>query len=176
MVKRKISIAILFVSVLLIVVGGALILTGNNKSLVNNKDSEKKESNEQEQKLEEIFKKKNPLGISEDEIKELILEKKNNEYPDEKWSVGSVEIVGHDIKDERLLVTYYEVHEDESIIIKQTIVSVINGEKVVELPGWAEGERDLTVYNFVEDGPKSYSKHEKETFWNELYKSDELNK
>ena len=28
-------------------------------------------------------------------------------------------------------------------------MSILNGEKSVELPGWIEGERDLTVYNFI---------------------------
>ena len=27
----------------------------------------------------------------------------------------------------------------------------MNNEKNIELPGWIEGERDLTVYNFVYD-------------------------
>ena len=44
---------------------------------------------------------------------------------------------------------YEEYAEDSTISTKQTIISVLNGEKSVELPGWVEGERDITVYNFI---------------------------
>ena len=58
-------------------------------------------------------------------------------------------MIAHDEEGAKILVSYEEVHEDGSTILKQTIVSILNGEKSVELPGWIEGERDLTVYNFI---------------------------
>lgn len=151
--KSKTSIYIIVIAILLIVAGVVLIMTGNNKSFIEKKDTKKpaeEEKKEEEPKDEDIPDRiLDPYYIDEEIVLDLIVEKKNNEFPGENWSVQNVNLIGHDEEGEKILVSYDEVHEDSSTVLKQTIVSILNGEKSVELPGWIEGERDLTVYNFI---------------------------
>ena len=93
--------------------------------------------------------------ITEEEVRQLIDAKKASEFGEETWSVGVVTILAHDEKYEKYLVSYEEIQEDATIVIKQTIVNVINDDMTIELPGWEDGSRDLTVYGFIygEDEP-----------------------
>lgn len=150
--KKNSSIIIMLLAVLLIAAGVGLIVTGNNKDFWNGKDKEEEQVDDQGDEEDDIpDRARVQYGVSEDEIQELLDETKAKDFPEETWVVGSVEIIGHDENNEKLLVSYGEVHEDLTIIFKQTIVTNINDELSVELPGWIEGERDLTVYNFIMD-------------------------
>ena len=137
---------------LLIIAGVALIVTGNNKSFLA-KEEPKQEEKDDDTKDDDVIDDQNrgvvPISITVEEITELINNKKLAEYSEETWQVGAINIVAHDENNEKYLVTYEEIQEDGTIVYKQTIVSVLNDEKSVELPGWVEGERDLTVYNFI---------------------------
>lgn len=152
--KSKTSIYIIVIAILLIAAGVVLIMTGNNKSFIEKKDTKKpseEEKQEEEQNKEEEIPDRglDPYYVDEDIILDLIVEKKNSEFTEENWGVQNVTLIAHDEEGAKILVSYEEVHEDASTILKQTIVSILNGEKSVELPGWIEGERDLTVYNFI---------------------------
>ena len=148
--KSNTSIIIILLAVVMIATGIILIVTGNNKSFWNEKKDKKTNENKND---EEKIPPKGlvPNNVTEEEIAQLLIETKEAEFPNETWTVDYVKIVGHDEENERLLVSYCEVHEDFSMTVKQTIVSILNGDKRAELPGWLEGERDLTVYNFIVD-------------------------
>lgn len=166
--KSNAPMLIMLAAVLLIVAGVVLIVTGNNKSFW--EKEEPKEGNKEENKqnpnhnINEIPSKKIKPGIvTEEELVQLITETKKRDFPGETWEVGEVKLLAHDEEDEKVLISYTEVHEDLTIVTKQTIVTILNEEKMVELPGWAEGERDLTVYNFIdythEDSPVTPDSH-----------------
>ena len=152
--KNNTPLLIMLAAVLLIVAGVVLIVTGNNKSFMEKKET--KEPNKEEQKPtdedneDEIPDKGlTPTVVTEDEIINLLVQTKEKDFPGETWRVEGVVLLGHDEENEKILISYNEVQEDSTIVTKQTIVSILNGEKSVELPGWVEGERDLTVYNFI---------------------------
>ena len=150
--KNNTPIFIMIFAALLIIAGVALILTGNNKSFWKNKktDNANKEQQESKGNEEDIPDRGlTPTVITEKEILQLLIDKKQSEFPEENWGVDYVNIIAHDEEYEKILVSYGEFQEDSSVVVKQTIVSILNGEKDVELPGWIEGERDLTVYNFI---------------------------
>ena len=154
--KNNKPIILIALAVLFILAGGVLLATGNNKSFLAKDDpqpqEDKKEDNtEIDVNIDDQNRNIIPISLTEEEVRELINTKKEAEYSEEAWTVDSISIVAHDEKYEKFLVTYGEVQEDETVITKQTIVSVLNNEKNIELPGWIEGERDLTVYNFVYD-------------------------
>ena len=150
--KNNKPIILIAVAALLIIAGVALIATGNNKSFLSKKDEPAPEEKDEKPKEDDIDDQNRgvlPINITVEEVTELINNKKNAEYSEESWQVGTINIVAHDENNEKYLVTYEEIQEDGTIVNKQTIVSVLNNEKSVELPGWVEGERDLTVYNFI---------------------------
>ena len=150
--KNNKPMLVMAVAVLFILAGVALIVTGNNKSFLAKEEAKPKEDNnnsENQEIVEEPPRVIIPEGLTNDEVANLISEKKQAEFSEETWTLGSVSIIGHDEKNEKYLVTYEEIQEDGSVVAKLTIVSVLNDVKSVELPGWIEGERDLTVYNFI---------------------------
>jgi len=149
--KSSAPIYVMIFAVLLIVAGVVLIVTDNNKSFWEKK--EPKKENEQEKQEEENEETPNrgliPPVVTEEEVLQLINNTKLVEYPEENYGVDFVTLIAHDEENEKILVSYGEFQADASVVVKQTIVSILNGEKSVELPGWIEGERDLTVYNFI---------------------------
>lgn len=155
--KNNTPIILIGLAVLLILTGIGLIVTGNNKSFFDNDKGKEKEQNtevEPDQPTEVDDDSQRgiiPNVITEDEVLQLITITKEMQFPNETWHVQYVNIIGHDEKNEKFLVSYGEVNEEASVVEKQTIVSVLNGSKNVELPGWIEGQRDLTVYNFIMD-------------------------
>lgn len=150
--KSKKSLLVIVFAIVLIGVGAALIVTGNNKSFLK---EDKKESNENKNENKEETPQDDPqrgivpVTLTKEDVINLIFQKKNEELSEETWSVGNVEIIAHDENYEKYLVSYEEINEDGTVRILQTIVTVIADEKYVELPGWEEGQRDLTVYNFI---------------------------
>ena len=151
--KNNSSVVIMLLAILMIAAGVGLIVTGNNKSLWDDKEKDNKgEQQEQPDDEDDIpDRARVQYGISEEEIEELLIETKANDFPEETWEVSNIMIIGHDENNEKLLISYGEIGDDLTIVYKQTIVSLLNGEASVELPGWNEGERDLTVYNFIMD-------------------------
>ena len=149
--KSSAPIYVMIFAVLLIVAGVVLIVTGNNKSFWEKKEPKKEnEQEKQEEKKEETPNRGLiPPVVTEEEVLQLINNTKLVEYPEENYGVDFVTLIAHDEENEKILVSYGEFQADASVVVKQTIVSILNGEKSVELPGWIEGERDLTVYNFI---------------------------
>ena len=154
--KNKTPMIVMAIAVVLILAGVVLLVTGNNKSFLGSDDKKENKNTEEQEKPVEPTEPEDdpnrglvPVVLSEEEVIQLILNKKQSEFSDETWSLGAVTIIGHDEKNEKFLVSYEEIGEDGTVVVKQTIVSVLNEEKNVELPGWIEGERDLTVYNFI---------------------------
>lgn len=156
--KSKIPMILMVAAVVLILAGVGLIMTGNNKSFIGKDEpNEPKESDEQiTEQLPDNTENEPPrvvvpITITNEEVLQLINERKQLDFPEETWQAQSVVIVGHDSENEKYLVSYDEIDELGNITKKQTIVTVFTDSKYVELPGWNEGERDLTVYNFIMD-------------------------
>lgn len=155
--KSNKSLLVIVIAILLIGVGVVLILTGNNKSFLvddksNSNTNENKENQDGQNNQEPIDESQRniiPQSISQEEIVSIILQKKNEDFSEETWYIGAVYTVAHDENNEKYLVKYEEVEEDGTIRNLLTIVTVLGNEKYVEMPGWEEGERDLTVYNFI---------------------------
>ena len=152
--KNNNPILIIGLALVLIICGVALIVTGNNKSFLA-KDKEEPAPVEPEptpepqpEPIDDGQRGMVPHALSDEAALQLMVEKKEADFSDATWSIGVVKVIGHDETDEKFLVEYEEYAEDSTISTKQTIISVVNGEQTVELPGWVEGERDLTVYNF----------------------------
>ena len=154
--KGKTSLYVIILAILLIGVGAGLIVTGNNKSFLKEKKTENNESNEnkdkendKEQPTEDPQRGVVPAILTEEQVINLIVQNKNKDMPNETWSVGRVEIIAHDENNEKFLVIYEELNEDGTVRNLFTIVTVLGEDYFVELPGWEENERDLTIYNFI---------------------------
>ena len=153
--KNNNPLLIIGLAAVLIICGIALIVTGNNKSFLS-KDKENDtpapvdpEPTPEPDPIDDGQRGIVPHALSDETALQLLVEKKESDFADATWSLGVVKVIGHDEKDEKFLVEYEEYAEDSTISTKQTIISVVNGEQSVELPGWVEGERDITVYNFI---------------------------
>lgn len=157
--NKKSSLYIIVLAVLLIGAGAALILTGNNKSFLGNNGNEPNESNNTNANTDngnqevtppddDPNKGLVPSTLQEWEVLNLLLEKKNLEYPNESWSIGNVSIKAHDKQNEKFLIEYDEVAADGTLTVLQTIVTVLGDKKYVEFPGWVPGTTDLSVYDF----------------------------
>ena len=143
----------MLLAVLLIAAGGILIATGNNKSFVS-KDEPKEENKNQEveqgNQEQEDTKRGNKDELDAETAKDIIAKKKASDLSDEAWDLGDVSVIAKG-NNNSYLVTYEKINEDGTTELLQTVISIENGNGVVELPGWFEGERDLNDYEFVYD-------------------------
>lgn len=139
------SLLIIAVAIILIVIGVVLIVTGNNKSFIaNDKKEDKQEQENTDNPTRHIVK-----GLTNEEAERIIIEKKDTEYAEELWTIGSAVVVAYNDNNE-YLVKYSEIDSEFFARELMTIIQVIDGKSEVEqLPGWVEGEKDLTSYNFV---------------------------
>lgn len=140
--KNNNAMYLLVAAVLFILVGVGLIATGNNKSFLSD-DKEEKENNE-----DDVNKVNKPVELTEEDVEKILKDQKENEFSTETWSIGVTNIVAKG-DNNSYLVLYEEVSEDGTVTVKQTVIAVENGEGKAELPGWLEGEKDLSSYNFV---------------------------
>lgn len=141
--KKKNNSMYLFVAALLfILVGVGLIATGNNKSFLSD---EKKESEKDE---DDVNKGNKPVELTEEDIEKILKDQKEKDFSTETWSVGVTNIVAKG-DNNSYLVLFEEISDDGIVTVKQTVITMENGEAKAELPGWLEGEKDLTSYNFV---------------------------
>ena len=145
--KNNMSLLLMAAAAIFILVGVGLILTGNNKSFMGKDEPQAPKEETPDNTETEPPRAVVPTVITVEEISQLIDEKRQLEFADENWVAQSIKIVGHDPESEKFLVSYDEVDELGNLTKKQTIVTVLADSKYVELPGWNEGERDLTVYN-----------------------------
>ena len=141
------SIIIIAIAVVLIVAGTVLILTGNSKNLVS-ADKKENKTQDETQKPEDDPKRAIQKGLTDDEAFNILVKEKEEKLLDEPWSIGSVDVLAHG--DNNTYLVQYEQVETEGFS-KQllTIITVEEANSVVkQLPGWVEGEVDITSYNF----------------------------
>lgn len=145
--KSSAPIYIIIFAILLIAAGAVLIFTGNNKSFWDKKEPKEEEKDKPDDKTPN--KGLVPTVITDEDALYYIEQHKKAVGKEFAWEAKNAKIIGHDENYEKYLVVFDEVGTDGTVVSKQTIISLLPDEKWVELPGWVEGERDLTVYNFI---------------------------
>lgn len=142
--KKNNAMYLVAAAVLFILVGVGLIATGNNKSFLNNDEKEK----EKQDVVDEPNKGNKPAELTDEDVEKILKDQKEKELSTETWNIGMANIVAKG-DNNSYLVLYEEMLEDGTVTVKQTVVVMENGEGKAELPGWVEGEKDLSAYNFV---------------------------
>ena len=143
--KNNTPMLIVVVALLLIGAGVALVMTGNNKALFGNET--KKEEAKQNTDVPTSQKNPNEILTEEEALRILEADRAAN-HAEEGWVIGSIKILGKSSKQNANLVQYEEVTGD-IIVVKQTVFSYSEEGWTADLPGWLEGERDLTDYDFI---------------------------
>lgn len=144
--KKNKSVLILIAAIIFIAAGAVLILTGNNKNLLGD-DKEKETPNTEEDQKDDDTKRSAGKELSNEQALTILVEKYNESFSAETWSIQSViSVVSGD--NNAYLVTYEEVTAEGTTATKQTIITINDGLSTAELPGWLEGERDVSSYNF----------------------------
>ncbi len=141
--KNNKATLIIFAAIVFIVAGAVLILTGNNIKLLNGND---KDGTEEKDKPTDDPKRGTNQELTVEEAKKILDDKKASDFPDSEWTID--EVVSVLRGDNNTYLVTYKTTTDGNTDELQTIIFIENGVSNVELPGWHEGERDLTSYNF----------------------------
>lgn len=142
------SIIIIAIAVLLIGAGAVLILTGNSKNLIStDKDKTENKTQDETSKPEDEPKRAIQKDLTDDAAFDILEKEKEEKLSDEVWSIGAVEVLAH--SNNNYLVQYEQVETEGFSKQLLTIITIEDGNGIVkQLPGWVEGEVDITSYNF----------------------------
>ena len=142
-------------AVVLIAAGAILIVTGNNKNLLGNdtkeapKEEEKKEEPKEDEPKEDP-KRSTPRELTIDEAYQILQEQYAlGNHAEEGWSIQAVLSIEAGLNNS-FFVAYEEIGSDGLPYEKVTIIFLYDGSSSAELPGWFEGERDVSEYHFGE--------------------------
>ena len=137
---------IIFVAGILFVAAGlVLIATGNNSSFLKNDNEEVDPTNPGNNQGDPNGKKEE---ISKSLVMNAIYEEKSLHYSNETWFVGDVAVIAHNDDDSKFLVHFRKVDGDSTDEM-ETILTIEDNDRYVDLPGWAVGSKDLSSYSFI---------------------------
>ncbi len=127
------------IAIIIALIGIILVGFGLSKVVFNN------DSNKEQKEVKKTLRKITLEELNDDTAKEIIQFYLDEKEPKEKWNVEFATLASTD--DNNGFVVDVQAKKDGANWYRQTILTYDNGNWIVDLPMWANGEKDISSYS-----------------------------
>ena len=138
--KKNNLLPVMAIGIFILLISFLFMSFGGKKSL----DEENKMPNPDDPNFGSI-----KLPFNKNDVLKLIYQTKELQNDVENWTVKDTALIAHTENNSMYLVRYKKITSDGVEEELESIVTIKNEEKVMDLPGWPVGTKTIEDYNFL---------------------------